>query len=283
MYQFMIKHKACTVIISVLLLTVSLLFIAPYMSNPENYLATEKMLKERENTVFKLTAASAISSAAIAMVPGDSTSAIADAITDLTLFFVISLAALYLQEFLLTLNGLLIFRAMAAISFVLVICVIKSNKIKYYEWLKKIILFSLIVLLIVPCSTYLSEQILDIKESTINSTIDNADSLDTSEEDGFIERLSNGVSDKIDAVKAKLSGFVASVAIMLLVSCVIPILVLIALIFAAKTIFDIKYDFDPVDLFRKMKHSRHSDKKHHNSENIAESAEGDFDHGDKLQ
>ena len=74
-------------------------------SNPENHTKTIESLDEKKADVLKLTAASAAASAAIAAIPGDATTPVANKLADLTSYFMIILMVVFLEKYLVTLTG----------------------------------------------------------------------------------------------------------------------------------------------------------------------------------
>ena len=87
--------------------------ITPFVraSNPENHKKTIEALDEKKADILKLTATSAAASTAIAAIPGDATTPIANKLTDLTSYFLIILVVIFLEKYLVTLTGYEIGRA----------------------------------------------------------------------------------------------------------------------------------------------------------------------------
>ncbi len=67
-------------------------------------------IEDKTSTVMKLTSASAIASAGISAIPGDTATPIAEKLADLTGYFLIVLSVLYTEKALLTLLGLASFK-----------------------------------------------------------------------------------------------------------------------------------------------------------------------------
>lgn len=69
-----------------------------WQSSPETHRTSIEYLNEKQATVMKLTAASTASSAAVSALPGDTGSAIAEKLADLTSDFLIVLCAIIVRE-----------------------------------------------------------------------------------------------------------------------------------------------------------------------------------------
>ena len=72
--------------------------------------STVAYLDEKKKTVLELTAAATTSSAAITMIPGDIGTPIADKLADLSGYTLIVLVAVFLEKYLVTITGSLVFR-----------------------------------------------------------------------------------------------------------------------------------------------------------------------------
>ena len=84
--------------------------ISGWQSSPETHRTSIEYLNEKQATVMKLTAASTAASAAVSALPGDTGSAIAEKLADLTSDFLIVLCAIMLEKYLLTITGYAVFR-----------------------------------------------------------------------------------------------------------------------------------------------------------------------------
>ena len=83
--------------------------ISGWQSSPETHRTSIEYLNEKQATVMKLTAASTAASAAVSALPGDTGSAIAEKLADLTSDFLIVLCAIMLEKYLLTITGYAVF------------------------------------------------------------------------------------------------------------------------------------------------------------------------------
>ncbi|MBQ3261821.1 MAG: hypothetical protein IJH52_01465 [Oscillospiraceae bacterium] len=270
---FMIKHKVIFSVLFVLIALISIFILGPVFENPETYSKQIDSLTEKEDMLYKLTSASAVASVIISAVPGDLTSAIADAITDLTVFFVISLSAVFLEKYIITIVGLVIFRYILPIACALGILFLLFENNKFRVWGWKVAGFALVVILSIPLSTLMADQIVAINQKTIEYTIEagNENNL-TDEEDkesngGIINSITNAINSASNSVKSAtqkakntLRGFVLSVAVMLVATCVMPVLAFAIVLIASKFFFNLQFDVSIRKLHSFIRDSVHLDK-----------------------
>lgn len=204
------------------------------------------MIDTSRQTTLKLLASSAASSAAITTLPGDIASPIATELAQLSKAFMVVLCALYLEKFDLVLASPVVFKALIPLScgFYSVGSLLKKDFLKSIAG--RILAFAVAFLLLVPVSLSLSASIEDSYQEILNETIESAedsskwiqDNVDEDEgESGILSKIANGlksvggaiagtVSDVTGYFEKLLSRFIESVAIMIVVTCLIPISVI---------------------------------------------------------
>ena len=112
----------------------------------------------------------------------------------------------------------------------------------------KLAAFGLIIYLLVPMSIVLSGAIEHSYQDSISETIESAqknteelEKSSSSEDESawkrFISKFENGVSGLIDQFESTLSSMLEAIAVLIVTSCLIPILVLIFLVWIAKMLF----------------------------------------------
>ena len=113
----------------------------------------------------------------------------------------------------------------------------------------KLIAFGLIIYLLVPCSIVLSTAIENTYQDSIDETIQNArenteaveksasDQEDQSAWDKLVSKFEGGVSGLVKQFEKTLSSMLEAIAVLIVTSCLIPILVLVMLVWIAKMIF----------------------------------------------
>jgi hypothetical protein len=233
--------KMARVIIPILVALLSVLVLSKYASSADFHAKSIAALDDKKTTVMELTAASTAASAAITFLPGDTATPIADKLADLSGYFLIVLCAILLEKYLLTTTGFAAFGILipAACVLISVNALRKNEKMKLLA--EKMIVFGLAIFLVVPASVGVSNFIEDTYNESIELTIAAAkeatDKIEESSEaaegkdEGFfssvIDKVQNGVSDITARLQAVLNNFIEALAVLLVTSCVIPIVVLL--------------------------------------------------------
>ena len=243
---------------AIVLALVSFFVIGGIVTNPETFSKTVAVLDEKRNTVMRLVAASTGSSAAISLLPGDAGTPLAEKLVDLSADFLVVIAAIYLEKYLLTILGLASFKFLIPLSCVLfsVACMVRDRtpaKAILKHVAAKLALFGIAVFLVVPASVHISQMIENTYEASINETLETAeqttDAIEKSADQGKSEDESNPLSfllnvpDELgkltNAAQNSLNNFIEALAVMIVTSCVIPILVLLFFVWLVGTILGI--------------------------------------------
>ena len=158
--------------------------ISGWQSSPETHRTSIEYLNEKQATVMKLTAASTAASAAVSALPGDTGSAIAEKLADLTSDFLIVLCAIMLEKYLLTITGYAVFRfILPTVCVLLIVRQFRSSEI-LAKLAFKLALFGMAVWLAVPGGITISRMIEATYETSLSQTIEDAqsaaDAIDTS-------------------------------------------------------------------------------------------------------
>ncbi len=260
---------------------VSEFFIAPVATNPKSYTKTMKVLDEKRTTVLELTGSATAASIALAAVPDDSTTPIASKIMDMTGYFVIVLCTIVMEKYLLTITGFLTFKILVPVACALFILWILTGFRAIQRFSTRILVFGLLIFIVVPASVKVTQIIEKTYKISINTTIDEAKDIESDikeetteavqsieeneeKENGFFSAIDNvkdtvnnikkGVSDKVSEItslseniikKAEdmMNDFIETVVVMLVTSCVIPVVVLLFFLWLAKMIFLMDFDF----------------------------------------
>ena len=239
--------KVLRTVIPLLVAAASVFVIAGYAASPQFHASTIASLDEKTGTVLELTAASAAASAAITLLPGDTATPIADKLAELSSYFLIVISAIYLEKYLTTITGYAAFMILipAACILLAVNVFVRKEMIRRVAW--KLTVFGLAVALVIPASVRVSDMIDETYsasiQSTINAAIQTTDQIPVGEEEeseesggirGFISGVKETVSSTGDNIKKVLNNFVNALAVMLVTSCLIPILVMLFFIWLTK-------------------------------------------------
>jgi len=238
---------------------VSMLWISEIASSIEFHEETIKHLDEKKLTVMELTAATAGSATAIAAIPSDATTPLANQIMDMSSYLIVVIGVIFLEKILLTLTGKLTFLIIIPIACLLYAIYIFAQKEVLRNLAIKLAIFGIVIFAIVPISVKISDFIEENYGTSITQTIESAKALENNEEvvkqeeqkeenwwnkitssvSNAVSNIGEGVNELIEKGKLILSNFIDAIAILIITTCVIPIMVLFVLIWVIKIIFDI--------------------------------------------
>jgi len=117
----------------------------------------------------------------------------------------------------------------------------------------KLAAFGLLIVLVIPVSLQLSNMIEDTYQASIDATIQSAQDAAEEIEDsaaeggdekgfwaGLLDGITHAASGAADKVGRMANDFLEALAVMLVTSCIIPILVLLSFVWLAKTLLSIQ-------------------------------------------
>lgn len=257
----MIKEKMTSknIVIAVLLLVVALLsftVISKYATSAETHSSSIALLDEKKVTAMELTAGVAATSTAISALPGDAATPIAEQVADLTSPLLLVICAIYLEKFLLTTIGFISFKILIPVACVLGAIYLFVSKEALRTFSLKLAIFAVAISVAIPASVGVSKLIESTFKETINQTYENADVVteeaeksneENSEEKSnkfmnFLKGLGDEVTDLAHSAKNALSVFIDAIAVLLITTCVIPILVIFFFLWIIKLIFGLNID-----------------------------------------
>ncbi|MBR0445548.1 MAG: hypothetical protein IJK14_09330 [Clostridia bacterium] len=239
--------KTVFTLILVLVAVISLMLISSTASSLETHSANIASLDEKAETVLKLSGTSALVSAGITALPGDAATPIAEKLADFTGYFLVILCVLYAEKYLLTLIGAGVFKWLIPFACGLGIIGVWTRGGGWKRVGTKLAIFGLALYFAIPFSLHISDQIYRVYDTTIETTISEAEELtgntsalsqsqDESVLSTILDKLSESVASLSNKAVKTLNNFVQSLAIMIVTSCVIPILVVLFLIWLVKVL-----------------------------------------------
>ena len=242
--------KVLKVVVPIVLALISAFVLSKYATSVDYHESTIQSLDEKKETVMELAAASTAASAAITLIPGDAATPIAEEIAELSTYFLIVICAIYLEKYLLTITGFAAFVIFIPAACVLFAANVFAKKASYESLAKKLAIFGLAIVLLIPASVRVSSMIETTYEASINETIETAketteaigENLDEEDESvwaGILSKLENGVSTVTTGAEKVLNNFIEALAVMIITSCVIPIVVLVFFVWLVKMILGI--------------------------------------------
>ncbi len=257
------KTKLVLVVASLVMMILSMTVLSKVTSDPENHKKTIEALDEKKTDVLKLAASTAAASTAIAAIPGDATTPVANELADLTSYFLIILMVIFLEKYLVTLTGYAAFFIIIPVACILFVVGVCLNGRILKALAVKTAVFGLVIFMVIPLSMNISAKIEETYESTMETTVKEAQDItdeinnNTDSEgnffDKFASKLKDGVSGLMEKGEELLNHFIEVVAVMMVTSCLIPIVVLMFMIWLVRILFGVQINVpkDLPDRFKK--------------------------------
>lgn len=227
------------------------------LTDPATYSHTIEVLDHNRTTILGLTAASAAASAAVSALPDDVCSPLAQEISDFTTYFMLILSVIYLEKYLLTILA-------AAACYILIPAGCSALLVNWFfpkgalqSIGTKLVVLGAAVLLVIPTSVWVSDQINAIYSESIAITVESASAVsenligevaDEGEENttvideakALLGDLSGSVAGVVDQFKNLLNRFIEATAVMIVTTCLIPLLVIVCFVWIVKTLFNVQ-------------------------------------------
>lgn len=227
------------------------------LTDPATYSHTIEVLDHNRTTILGLTAASAAASAAVSALPDDVCSPLAQEISDFTTYFMLILSVIYLEKYLLTILA-------AAACYILIPVGCSALLVNWFfpkgalqSIGTKLVVLGAAVLLVIPTSVWVSDQINAIYSESIAITVESASAVsenligevaDEGEENttvideakALLGDLSGSVAGVVDQFKNLLNRFIEATAVMIVTTCLIPLLVIVCFVWIVKTLFNVQ-------------------------------------------
>ena len=252
--------RTATVILLALTIILSCTVAGNKLTDPATYSHTIEALDKNRTTVLGLSAAAAAASAAVSALPDDICSPLAQEISEFTTWFLLILSVIYLEKYLLT-----IFGAIACYALIPVGCsALLTDRFFPKAALRsigiKLIAFGAALLLVIPSSVWVSDRINGIYSRSIEITVESANAVsenligdiagENNENTSVIDEakallgdISGSVAGVIDQFKNVLNRFVEATAVMIVTTCLVPVLVILFFAWLVKTLFHVPLVF----------------------------------------
>lgn len=240
--------KAIAVVGLIILAILSASVFGNIASKPQTYADTIQTLEEQKQDALMLNVAVTATAATLSMLPDDTASPIAEELADLSVPLFVIVAVLYTEKFLLTTFGWISFTFLVpgACGFASLYLIFK--KYGFLEWARKLAILALALVCVIPFGAKITTQIENTFAESVEATFSTAlnvteETTDVDEEEGnwftdLFEDMVDNVAGLIDMAKKVLSTMVDAVAVLLITSCVIPILTALAFAWVIKLLFN---------------------------------------------
>ncbi len=228
--------------------------VAPKFEDIDTYGGLTETLDEKREQVIGLSATLAGLSVAVALVPGDSTTPIADNIANLSSYLVIVLGAIMLEKFLIPIMAFISWRLLIPVGIVLLGIFILLKRNAFREWAVRLIVFGVMVFSIIPVGIKvgdlidnafnMSASLEQIKAgfAEIDGESDEAKGNEAEEEEdkNIIEKAADKIldvgSNLLGKAKLIVGEILEVIAAFIVTTCVIPLGVIFIIYAIAKGI-----------------------------------------------
>lgn len=241
--------ETISILICVLLIILSVTLVNNLLSSPQFHSETIRVLDRQKTEALTLSVAVTAASTALSTLPDDIASPIADELADLSLPLFLIVAIIYLEIFLLTTFGWITSTFLLPAVCLLMISFILCRKEFILVWIKKILVLSLALVMLIPASAAITSHIEDtfseIVDQKLHAASHIANIAETEEEDdanailSFFSGLADNVSSLVNAARNMLSTLVDAVAVLMITSCIIPVLTLLLFLQAIKAAMNV--------------------------------------------
>jgi len=251
--------KRTTIMVALLCIALLSIFVVAELVKSSNInAATIESLDAKKVTVMELAATAAASSTVISLIPGDVAMPIANQIAELTSYFIVVLGAILLEKLLVTVVGYVSFTYIIPFACLLGICYLYIKKEVLKNLAIRLAIFGILLSIAIPVSIYVSDIIYNSYQDTIEQTLETANQnkayIDDTNKDllsedknllekvgDFLANIPSEVANDLSEMKKKgedtLSAFLDTIAILIITTCVIPILILLFFAWMIKILF----------------------------------------------
>ena len=244
---------------------VSIFVLGRHFAKVETYPNSIAYLDGKKVTVTELAGAATAASVAITAIPGDVATPIAEKLADLSSYFLLIVCAIFLEKYLITLTGALTFYILIPLACLAMMadCFVKSNVCRNIAL--RLAAFGLAIFILVPVSVKAGQMIENTYSDAIAQSLNAPQSAaeditgDLPAEEAApeapqqswwqrliqqaqetVEQVKQGVTSVPEKVETTLSQFIEAVAVLIVTSCLIPLLVVAALIWLTKAILGLE-------------------------------------------
>lgn len=248
--------RIAIVIILTLAIILSYTVVGSKLTDPATYSHTIQVLDKNRSTVLALSAASAAASAAVSTLPDDICSSISEQLSEFTSWFMMILGFIYLEKYLLTILGAAACYILLPVgcSMLLIHCFFPKGTLQSIG--TKLVTVGMILLLVIPSGVWISDQINAIYSKSIEITVQSASAVSDNligdmageneenttvidEAKAILNDVTSSVANVIEQFKNVLNRFIEATAVMIVTTCLIPILVVLFFLWLMKTLFSV--------------------------------------------
>lgn len=279
------REMMLRIIAAVLLVVIGFVSFAVFAktaADPVTYSHTIEAIDDKKGTVMALTATAAAASTALAAVPGDLTTPIANQIMEISEYLFIVVCFLVLEKSLLTIMGVMGFKLLIPFACALMAGYLFLKKPMMKILALKLAVFALVMIFLVPLSVGIGDMIYEVNSlkveeltmmeqepvhsettapmdmpvpetepaedmswfdrfvSGLTDTVENATEKVGEAAQNVMDKVGQTASNTLEEAKDLLNRFVDAIALFVITYCAIPVIVVLALVWFVKFLFQIQ-------------------------------------------
>lgn len=244
--------KISAILWLVLVAMISITVLAPALSSPQRKMAkyiTESSDNKIEDAL-KLSAAAATASIALSAIPGDTGTPVAQKLAEFSKDILLILCVLYFEKSIYPIIGSLFFYLIIPTAVLMCLFGVLSGKRVFRGYAFSVLISGALIWLMIPAGLLASDMVYSSQQQVIEEAINTSDDLsfqianntdtDTSENESFlgtfVKTVSSFGSDMVEKAKNLITGYIRSLALMIVTSLIIPVAVAIFFIWLVKVI-----------------------------------------------
>lgn len=259
------RARWALIVLLIVAALVSAFAVRPKMEDPKTWSSTIEVIDQKKSNVLGLTTSCIALSAGISALPNDTGTPVAEQLSQLAGNLGIVLAVLYLEKYLLTIFGFLVFGFLVPIALALfALSLAIHGRLSTSRVLRvaatRILVVAVIAMAVVPASVWVTQQVDRTYQVSIEQTEDAAkEDASTSKSEskksdskdknvleqlmdgaaGLVNVVTDGVKTVTDDIVNQVTTLIEGVIVMIVTSCVIPILVLVVFLWLGHTLLGI--------------------------------------------
>lgn len=260
-------------LIPVLIAVLSFFVLSEKIPQTQFVQTSLESVEKSKTTVMEFAGATLATSLAISALPDDFASPLAESLADMNKYFIFILIVLFVERLILMQGIKVSFLAIIPIGCLLYAFGYAIRREFFINFGKKIGLLGLALVLVIPCSThvtnYVGKEYLEYVDETIQDTQKGSDTineivLSEDTEQTIFEKLSGAFKTAIQGVKDLLQYFnnmikkcMNSIAIMIITTFLLPLINLFFFKWLLAELFQIKFAVPDVAAYRRKKDVQH--------------------------
>lgn len=245
------------ILILAIAIVLSCTVVGRRLTDPATYAHTIHVLDHNRGVVLGLSAASAAASAAVSALPDDICSPLAQEISEFTTWFLLILGVIYLEKYLLTILGAVACYLLipAGCGALLVDCFFPEQVLRSIG--RKLLAFAAVLLLVIPTSIWVSDRINETYAASIEVTVESAAAVSDNlvsqtaaepeesttvidEAKALLDDPAGSVGGVVEQFKNLLNRFMEATAVLIVTTCLIPLLVILFFVWLVKTLLGVQ-------------------------------------------